>query len=525
MKNFTLLLISGLLYSGLGYAQTDQIYTRSNEKTAKAPEKKISQFMKPVNKTTRNNNGVWRPQTEVCFYCDPEDESGEITWYEDNITKYTYDKYGNITFFERESVEAEEGEKRSRTFLKYNDNHMTIERIEQNETDGVLVNYKKTEFDYDNIVTDFVTRRATYNWDEVKNEWIKDYEHKKLITRDGNNNITQILVKLLNYDGESYTDIERTDVIYDEATGKAKTWINSANEYGDGMQEGIKYDNIIWENTNGQIVETNEQFVLGNNRIKEAKIFKEGKEVGTYKTVFTGKEDFECTINITQMNNETSENEYVSNVHTYKILNENGDQREELIYKVDANGDGVFTNDEIVEQQYLIWKYDDKGNQIISAGFFPMEEEEPVTTFTTSPVTPDPGWEQTDGEMTEYTYNEYGEIATRVVYMWFYEPGASQYVPTEKYVSSEFLDVSTGMKITRSKNGKLTYAVSKNGEMEFCMEGMNGYAIYNINGSIIVNAKTENDTENVSIANLPAGLYILKVTGTKGMENVKFMKK
>ena len=48
MKNFTLLLISGLLYSGLSYAQTDQIYTRPNEKTAKAPEKKISQFMKPA---------------------------------------------------------------------------------------------------------------------------------------------------------------------------------------------------------------------------------------------------------------------------------------------------------------------------------------------------------------------------------------------------------------------------------------------------------------------------------------------
>ena len=60
MKNFTLLLISGLLYSGLSYAQTDQIYTRPNEKTAKAPEKKISQFMKPVNKTTRNNdNSIW----------------------------------------------------------------------------------------------------------------------------------------------------------------------------------------------------------------------------------------------------------------------------------------------------------------------------------------------------------------------------------------------------------------------------------------------------------------------------------
>ena len=176
MKKITLLLISGLLYSGLSYAQTDQIYTRPNEKTAKAPEKKISQFMKPVNKTTRNNdNSIWRPKTEVCFACDPEDESDEITWYEDNIIQYTYDKYGNVTVFEQESVEAEEGEKRSRTFIKYNDNQKVIERIEQHETDGILVNHQKTEFDYDNIVTDFVTRRATYNWDEVKNEWVKNY--------------------------------------------------------------------------------------------------------------------------------------------------------------------------------------------------------------------------------------------------------------------------------------------------------------------------------------------------------------
>ena len=58
-----------------------------------------------------------------------------------------------------------------------------------------------------------------------------------------------------------------------------------------------------------------------------------------------------------------------------------------------------------------------------------MEEEEPVATFTASPVTPDPGWEQTDGEMTEYTYNEYGEIVSRVVYMWFYEPGPASISP------------------------------------------------------------------------------------------------
>ncbi|WP_455587774.1 T9SS type A sorting domain-containing protein [Bacteroides sp.] len=525
MKNFTLLLISGLLSSGLSYAQTDQIYTRSNEKVVISPEKKINQFMKPVNKTTRSSdNSIWRPKTEVCFICDPEDESEEITWYEDNITQYTYDKRGNVTYFEREAVEEEEGEKLSRTFMKYDANNNLIERIEQYEIGGEMVNHQKTEFEYDNIVTNFVTRRTTYDWDEVHSDWGKTYEHLKLITRDKNNNITQILVKLLNYDGVSYIDRERTDIIYDETTGKAKTWINSADDYGDGMQEGIKYDNIVWENTNGQIVETNEQFVLGNNRIKEAKVSKGGKEVGTYKTVFTGEKDFECTINVTQMNRETSQEEYVSNVHTYKILNENGDIREELIYKVDSNQDGQFTNNEIVEQQYMIWKYDDKGNQIISAGFFPIEGN-PSTTLAMSPVTPDPGWEQTDGEMTEYTYNEYGEIESRVVYMWNYEPGAGQYLPIEKYVSSDFKDVTTGLQTTSTKSEKLTYAVNKNGEMEFQMEGMNGYTLYSVNGSVIVNGKTDSNTENISIANLPSGLYILKVTGAKGTENVKFMKK
>ncbi len=521
MKNFTFLLISGLLYSGLSYAQTDQVYTPPNKKTESVSEKNRNLFMKPVNRTAGNSdNSIWRPQTEVGFVCDPEEEDDEITWYEDNITQYTYDKYGNVILFERESVEEEEGEKRSRTFIKYNDNHKVIERIEQNETDGELINYQKTEFDYDNIVTDYVIRRATYHWDEVKNDWVKNYEHKKLITRDGNNNIIRILVQLLNYDGVSYIDREQTDIIYDETSGKAKTWINSANDYGDGMQEGIRYDNIEWENTNGQIVETNEQFVSGNNRIKEAKVYYEGEEVGTYKTDFAGEKDFECTINTVQSG------EYISEVHTFQILNANGDQREGFIHKVDANADGVFTDDEIIEQQYMVWKYDDKGNLIESAGFFPMEdEEESFAASAANRIIPEQGWEQTDGEMIEYTYNEYGEIASRIVYMWFYEPGAGQYLPLEKYVLSEFIDVSTGMGTIRSENGKLTYTVNKDGEMELRMEGMKDYAVYSINGSVIANAPTKGDTVNVPTAGLPAGLYILKVTGTNGTESVKFMKR
>ena len=61
--------------------------------------------------------------------------------------------------------------------------------------------------------------------------------------------------------------------------------------------------------------------------------------------------------------------------------------------------------------------------------------------------------------------------------------------------------------------------------MELRMEGMNDYAVYGINGSAIVNAPTKGDTVTVPTADLPAGLYILKVTGIHGTESVKFMKR
>lgn len=521
MRNFTFLLISGLLCSSISYAQTDQIYTRPSKTAEKSSETKMSRFLKPVSKAADSkSSSIWRPKHEVLYICEPE--SIEPEWFEIIRAEYTYDERGNIASFDSENLDYEEGERRSRKLTKYNANNMLIERIEQEEKEGELINTTKTEFDYDNIVTDFSTLKVTYEWDEVNNGWKKNYAHYKEITRDANNNITQILVKLLGYDMISLVDTERTVITYDETTGKAKTWTVYTMYEGE-EEENIRYDNIVWENTNGQIVETNEQFVIGNNRIKEATIFKGGKEVGTYRASFTGEKDFKCVINYTQTNYD-GEEEYVSEEHTYQTLNEKGDFREGFVYRTDLNGDKVFTDDEITDKNYMVYKHDDKGNIIMSAIFFPSEEMEemgePATASTPDLITPEEGMEQMDGEMREYTYNEYGEIESQIFYMWF-----DGYSPVEKYVSSDFYDVTTGLETTLSESGKLTYSVSKDGEMTFSMEGMKGYTIYSINGQAIVNAKASGNTETESITDLPAGLYILKVTGSKGFETVKFLKR
>lgn len=523
MRNFTLLLISGLLCSSINYAQTDQTYTRPNADPAKSGELIMNRFTKSVGNVKSNENSIWRPKSEIVYMCDPEGENPDIEWFEVISAQYTYDERGNVLSIESEDLEGEPGESRNKTLTKYDAHNNIIERVKQVEKEGELVNEEKTEFEYDDIVTDFVIRKTTYEWDDVNNDWKRNYEHQKQITRDAKNNITQILIKVLNYDGVTFADHDRTDIAYDEATGKAKTW-TIYTIYDDGPAESLRFDNIIWENTNGQIVESNDQFVLGNNRIKEAKLFREGNEVGTYSATFTGEKDFVCTINTNQINKETSKEEYVSEVHTYQILNEKGDLREGFIYKTDLNADKIFTDDEITGSNYKMWKYDEKGNLIMSAAFSPAETGE-VASLSLDPIAPEPGMEQTDGEMTEYTYNEYGEATSRIVYMWFWEPGGGQYLPLEKYVTSDFYDVTTGLETTRTESGKLTYSVSTDGEMTFSMEGMNGYVIYNANGTSIVNAKTSGSTASESIANLPAGLYILKVTGTKGAETVKFLKR
>lgn len=63
-------------------------------------------------------------------------------------------------------------------------------------------------------------------------------------------------------------------------------------------------------------------------------------------------------------------------------------------------------------------------------------------------------------------------------------------------------------------------------QVRFEKEGMNGYAIYSVTGTLISKGKVENNHGEVSIGAFPSGLYIIKVTTGDGQrETAKFVKR
>lgn len=329
--------------------------------------------------------------------------------------------------------------------------------------------------------------------------------------------------KLSLYQGE-YEVLDYIEIAYGE-DGKAKTYtlfdLKGYEEDGTPiLGESLKLDNIEWENTNGQILVTHEYLTLGENRLKKATRYDNGQKTSDITVTYTpGSRDFdELTINA---NGEEAIRQFII------TLDDNGSYREEIQEFFDMDGDGKFTEDEIMFRGFMLEMCDENKNPISTEEFASLEPElepepEEMTSLSTG-VEPEEGMERLGGTLTEYKYGENKEILELIMQGWNYEAGV--YELKMKKVSTDFRDVTTGLETTQTESGKLTYSVTKDGVMEFSMEGMNGYAIYSVNGTSIVNASVNSSTASESIANLPAGLYILKVTGTKGAETVKFLKR
>ena len=57
------------------------------------------------------------------------------------------------------------------------------------------------------------------------------------------------------------------------------------------------------------------------------------------------------------------------------------------------------------------------------------------------------------------------------------------------------------------------------------MNGANHYTIYNVSGMRIINENMANESESISISDLPGGLYLLVIEGSEGVTKIKFMKR
>ena len=187
-------------------------------------------------------------------------------WELEDTYTYNYDTAGNVIV---ENV-AETGGGYSRTVSEFNANNKVTFKENKISEDGVnFENNKKSEFEYDPILTNVITFRAEWLW--MDDDWCQvSNNYKRIITRDESGNITSVVVAVL-FEG-IYDPTQRLDITYGE-DGKATSITEQILQY-DGKdyywEQGVKISDIVWDRTDGQIYDPEDLFI-GNNRIGSAR--------------------------------------------------------------------------------------------------------------------------------------------------------------------------------------------------------------------------------------------------------------
>lgn len=408
---------------------------------------------------------LWRPKTEEHFIF-MEDE-----WLPDGTASLTYDKAGNIL---TETVDYD-GELERTTYTYNENNKKTSETVEFFDAEEeVWVNDTKTTYTYDSVLPDFQTSKYEYTWDDVEQDWAinkSKQSQRRTITRDAKGNITSVeLEAYFSYTG-TWDKVQRTDITYDEATGKAIAFDFRLTTWGPdetlvyGSPE--RYKNIVWENTDGQIVaEDLTECLYGANRFKSADYYEVEDGVETLSNHFEvayvdGKEDFELTI--------TSAEGLEKVVGKYTVT--------------DANGSVFVTNsyyysDYFLGSEYSTLEYDDHGNITLEeeGELISDDEREIYGGARYTNTYDDEMGVLTEVLMEEYLFDEPEEGAEDV------EVTTGSYQPSEKFVYSDYYDVFTAI------NGVVGSTST------------DATTIYNLQGVAV-----DRDAKN-----LPAGLYIIK---------------
>ena len=228
---------------------------KSGREVRKSPRKDAVKGMK-VSELAR----TMKPGTTRTYGWDGED------WMPEDTYTYVYDTKGNVIV--ENAVEAEGG--CSRTVSEYDSNDMVKSKITTVSEDGIdFRNSSKSDFEYDPILTRVITDRAEWIWDDT--EWQPGNCYRRIITRDGEGNITSSVIAVL-FQG-IYDPTQRVEVVYgnDGKATEISEWILDFDyenlEYV--WMQGVKITDIVWERTDGQIYNVDDIFI-GNNRIGSA---------------------------------------------------------------------------------------------------------------------------------------------------------------------------------------------------------------------------------------------------------------
>lgn len=232
---------------------------------------------------------VWRAGTQKAFGW-----TGKA-WQLVETYQIDYDDQGRKS---RQTVTDMEGYVNRETYT-WNENGQMATRLTQVDANGKgeFTDYQRLKREYDPRLVSFITfndQQVYYN-----DNWMPSNSYKQTITRDDAGNVT-LMERAVFFDG-IYDPVYRFALSYGE-DGKAETIVVTelTYDYSNGEYlwvESERYTDIVWEETDGQIVGLDDldDLYIGPNRIKSATVVSEDL-VLNLSVNYSGGNEFVATV-------------------------------------------------------------------------------------------------------------------------------------------------------------------------------------------------------------------------------------
>lgn len=465
MKRFTLIALATLL-AGVGTADAQLVQNRrihTAPVSAKAGFKSRKATVGTEAKAPKRaaNDAVWLPkaQTEYTYM------SGR--WVNTGTYVFTYDELGR-----EKLVDNNDGDGILRTEYTYTDDgQLATEVTSRSEDDGVTFTpSEKRAQTYDPILPQLTLTKDKYIW--LNDAWQPNYDSfHRTVVRNADNNVTSLTLAV-PYMGDFEETLRITNT-FNAETKKAETF-QLDELYEDSKWKRTQFlRNLIWKETNGQIVDQYDLWMNYGNKLLSGTIADNDPTTGDmidfgfinidYKANGNGYVE---TINYTDVLSKS--------VTSLETTDNNGSYTYIYRYYEDKNGDGKLDSTEVTDYNREDETYDAHGNMTLYKQY--------ALNDSTSKE------ELVGATRYEYDYDAAHGDAVKQLIMSEYDYDTKRYTPVMKISTTEYTSVTSGIRHIEANNCTENVAYNLQGMKA---NGVSGKGIYIVkrNGKYIKVAK------------------------------------
>lgn len=415
MKHFTLISLSVLALC-FASAQADAQTARMHRLNVQMPLRNAPKTVRALlTQASDKVDATYRPHVQKIYSYD------DGNWAQESTYTFQYDQAGRVVCLD---IDEEDGIQRTES--TYDANGMLLTEVNSVSVDGgkTFTPDSKRVQTYDKVLPQLTLTKDRYTWNADDNEWIATYDaFRREITRDADGNVTSLTLSV-PYMGE-FDATQRITNTFDPVTKQALTFkLEEQDENGEWNTSQYLRD-LVWEQTNGQLVDQFDNWREYGNLVKSATISEVDETTG--ETVDFGKVNVTYSHSADNQLNFREEINYTDELsRSVTELNYNdqyGSYTNNYYDLEDVNGDGVLTDDEKTYEESAVVSVDEHGNVVKEEGY--MLNDEGTT-------------EQSYGTKYEYTYDPAHSDAAKEIVISEYDYDAGKYAPTMKIVTESF---------------------------------------------------------------------------------------